>query len=65
MGHYDDLREEEYLQERQRRKKYLIGMIKSGKYDQYLNFCHSNNFQTVQVPLSDFSMMINIIQDLN
>lgn len=62
MGHYDDLREEEYYQTRQRKMQYLIGMVKSGKYDEYINFCHSNNFETVQVPLGDLSLLIQIIK---
>jgi len=62
MSHYDDLIEEENFKERERRKSYLIGMIKNRKYDEYLNFCDSNDFNTVQVPIADFRLMISIIK---
>lgn len=62
MSHYDDLIEAEYLKTKEQKKNYLIGMIKSGKYDEYLNFCDSNDFNTVQVPISDFRLMISIIK---
>lgn len=62
MCHYDNLREEEYCQSRQRKMQYLVGMIKSGKYDEYINFCHSNNFQTVQVPIEDLTLLIEIVK---
>ena len=62
MGHYSDLVDEELLKDVLRRETYLIGMIKSGKYDEYINFCHSNNFETVQVPLGDLSLLIQIIK---
>ena len=62
MSHYDDLIEEENIKRLEQKKSYLIGMIKSGKYDEYLNFCDSNDFNTVQVPISDLRLMISIIK---
>ncbi len=65
MSHYDDLIEEEHRRHMELKARYLVGMVKAGKYDEYLNFCHSNKFVTVQVPIEDFSFMVKIIKDMN
>lgn len=43
--------------------KYLIGMIKAGKYCDYIEFHIANNMNTIQIPTKDFELIIQAIID--
>jgi hypothetical protein len=65
MSHYSELVDKEHEKNQEQKKRYLIGMLQAGKYDEYLDFCHANGFVTIQVPIADFSFMVKIIKDMN